>query len=181
MVSTGNFSKPGLRKHRRSSCFSILRIPASIIRSQWIIEFVKASRTALCCGVSSTRCRISMRNGLGKSKVIFGNTMLLSNSAFTFISCWYVTFIGKNGFITHLCVAPFSSFRVHLPTSFDLILQSSDFFIYLHQFHIQFHIWRKTHKNRLIHAYLLKMLNDPLTQFFATVPVIHNPDTSSIS
>lgn len=39
---------PGLRKHSLSSCFSIRKTPPLRKTSEWIIEFVNASLTALC-------------------------------------------------------------------------------------------------------------------------------------
>ena len=87
------------------------------------MEFINASRTALCKGVSSSLCTPTIRNGLGKSKVILGNTCLfssfpindtsyqISQESFVFHLVPHMTFI----FELEHCSIPVQRINVYIP------------------------------------------------------------------
>ena len=77
--------------------------------------------------------------------------ILLSHSPVHFFCVLYL--LHQHGIWNHLYV-------LDKRTMMIIVVQTnrytiSKIIIYLHQFHIQSHIWRKTHKNRPVHAYLL--------------------------
>ena len=75
MSSIGSLSEPGLEKRNSFSYFSIFSTPV-MSRSAWIIILVRASRTALCIGVSSIRSIPSSLNGRFKSCVSLAITRI---------------------------------------------------------------------------------------------------------